>query len=205
MNVLDGTDLDAMHAAIVTTSAAAFPGVHFEFYRVDRRNLPFGDGLAGHSPRAYCLLDLAEMDASEFDPGTTQQAVTARFEAEFIIKSLQDDSRLLIRTLAGSFAAFLRRQVRWPGVVNGGIKVTGCYKDDFNPELDQFEVWRVEWMQDVWLGAGVDLHVFPADQTDSGNPEIVPGMPALTARPMWSFVPLVGLPYADEYQPVVPT
>lgn len=201
-DVLTGTDLAAMHAAIVSTSAAAFPGVHFEFYRADRKNLPLGSGATGQPPRAYCLMDLAEMDASDTDPGTTQQSVGARFEAEFIIKALQPDARLLIRALAGSFAAFLRRQMRWPGVVNGPIQVTGCYKDDFAPELDQFEVWRVEWTQDVWLGAGVAQYIIPATQTASGNPELVPGMPALTTRPadtLASYVPLIGAAYANEY------
>lgn len=183
---LQGTDLAALHAAIVATAAAAFPGVHFEFYRADRKNMPFGAGSAGQDPKAYCLLELSEMDAGEFDPGTEQQAVAARFEAEFIIKSLQVDARLLIRALAGSFAAFLRKQLRWPGVLNGPIRVIGCYKDDFSPELDQFEVWRVEWVQDVWLG---DVS------------EVLPPMPS---QPLYSFVPLVGIPYEQEYQPVVP-
>lgn len=207
MNQLNGTDLAAMHTAIVTASAAAFPGVHFEFYRQDRKALPFGNGTPGQNPAAYCLLELSEMDASEFDPGTTQQAVAARFEAQFVIKSMQDNARVTIRALAGSYAAFLRRQSRWPGVLNGSMRVVGVYKDDFSPELDQFEVWRVEWVQDIWLGAGVDVFVVPGSQTASGNPELLPGMPAPTVRPtqpLFSFVPLVSAAYEPEYQPVIP-
>lgn len=207
MNQLQGTDLAALHAAIVAQSAAAFPGVHFEFYRQDRKALPFGTGLAGADPSAYVLFDLAEMDASERDPGTDQQPVVVRFEAEVVIKSLQANSRLTVRALAGSFAAFLRRTMRWPGTLNGPISVVGVYKDDFSPELDQFEVWKVEWTQELWLGAGVDVYTIPAAQTASGNPEIVLNVPALSARPsqpLFSYVPLIGLPYRDEYKPVQP-
>lgn len=200
---LQGTDFAALHAAIVNTAAAAFPGVHFEFYRADRKNLPFGTGAAGQPPRAYALLDVPEMEPGDIDPGTEQQAMAVKFEAEIIIKSLQINARLLVRVLAGSFAAFLRKQLRWPGVLNGPIRVVGCYKDDFSPELDQFEVWRVEWVQDVWLGVGVDMFVIPADETESGNPELVPGVPALSQRPtkmLYSYVPLVGIPYQNEYK-----
>lgn len=186
MDILKGTDLAALHAAIVDTSAAAFHGVHFEFYRVDRKSLPFGDGVGTNPPRAYCLFDLTEMDVADFDPGTEQQAVTAKFDAEIIVRSLQVDARLLVRQLAGSYAAFLRRQLRWPGVLNGPIKLTGCYKDDFAPELDQFEVWRVEWMQDVWLG-------------DVSEPAV-----AIPTQPLLSFVPLVGPAHPDEYIPLIP-
>lgn len=186
---LTGTDLAAMHQAIVTASAAAFPGVHFEFYRTDRKNLTFGTGAVNQPPKAYCLLELAEMDASDFDPGTEQQPVVARFEAEFVIKSLQDNARLLIRALAGSYAAFLRKQIRWPGVLNGPIRVVGCYKDDFSPELDQYEVWRVEWTQDIWLGAGVPW-VPPAGDIELAE---------VPQQVLYSFVPLVGIPYEPEY------
>lgn len=188
MDQLDGTDLTALHAAITATSATAFPGVHFEFYREDRVSLPFGDGAAGQDPRAYCLLNMAEMDASDFDPGTDQQALVAKFEAEFIIKALQDNSRILIRVLAGSYAAFLRKQMRWPGTLNGAIRVSGVYKDDFSPELDQFEVWKVEWLQEIWLGEGIEVFG-----------------PTLDQRPQqifYSFAPLIGIPYKDEYKPL---
>lgn len=155
MDLNDGTDLAALHAGIADTLAAAFPGVHVEFYREDRKNMPWGDGSAPDKPTAYALLQLAEMDAGEDDPGTEQQPVLARFECELVTKSLLPDAKLQARILAGSVAAFLRKQSRWPGALNGAMRVVGCYRDDFSPELDQFEVWRVEWVQELWLGAGV--------------------------------------------------
>jgi hypothetical protein len=155
MDVNDGTDLAAMHQAITDGIAGAFPGVHVEFYREDRKNLPLGDGT--DKPSAYVLLDLPEMDATADapDPGTEQQALRARFEAEIIMRALKPGAKVDVRVLAGSLAAYLRQRSRWPGVLNGPIHVSGCYRDDFNPELDQFEVWRVEWTQEVRLGEGV--------------------------------------------------
>lgn len=185
----DGTDLAALHQAIVDVSAAAFPGVHFEFYREDRVNMPFGDGVGANPPRAYVLMDLPEFETSDTpDPGTEQQAMLAKFTAEVVIKSLQADSRLRARILAAQFAAFLRKQLRFQpaDVLQGAIQVTGCYKDDFSPELDQFEVFRVDWQQVVWLGDGV------------WGPD--PDMPTTPGQPLFSFVPLIGAPYEAEYQ-----
>ena len=147
MDVNTGTDLAAMHQAITTALAAAFTGVHVEFYREDRKNLPMGDGVGASPPKAYVLLQLSELDAAEHDPGTEQQAMVARFEAEIVTRALLPQAKLEARILAGSMAAFLRKQSRWLGVLNGAIQVVGCYRDAFSPELDQYEVWRVEWTQ----------------------------------------------------------
>jgi hypothetical protein len=177
-----GTDLAALHQSIVDTSAAAFSGVHFEFYRDERVSLPFGDGVGNNPPRAYCLFDLTEMEPADMDPATEQMAVMAKFTAAIIIKSLQPDACLLVRVLAGQYAAFLRKQLRWPSVLNGGILLSGCYKDDFSPELDQFEVWRIDWSQEIWLG-----NVYEAP-------------PPMPTTPLFSYVPIVGVPYKSEYQ-----
>lgn len=185
MDINKGTDLAALHAAIVSVSAAAFPGVHFEFYRDDRTDLAFGDGAPGNDPRAYALLELSEFEPADSDPGTQQQAMTAKFEAHFILKDVPMDKRLEARVLAGSFAAFLRSQGRFNGsqVVQGPAMVTGCYQDDFNPRMDQYQVWRVEWQQSVFLGAGV----------------WGPGAPA-PKHVLVSYEPLVGVPFEPFYR-----
>lgn len=189
LDINTGTDLAALHQAITTVSAAAFPGVHFEFYRADRKTaLAFGDGAAGHDPVAYCFLELSQMEPGDAtDPGTEQQAMTATFEAQFVLRSVPVDARLQARILAGAFAAFLRKTLRFDGtnVLQGPIQVTGCYKDDFSPELDQYEVWRVEWTQEIWLGAGV------------WGPS--PSDPATPTQVLYSFYPLIGPAYEPSY------
>lgn len=189
MNQLDGTDLAALHTAIVSASATAFPGVHFEFYRGDRVNLPFGDGAPGNDPLAYVLLELREFDVGDtVDPGTEQQAMLARFEAEVVMKTLPTDARLSVRILGAAFAAFLRKQSRFSPstVLQGPALVHACHKDDFAPELDQYEVWRVEWMQEVWFGTGLVW-------TDAW------GFTAQPAQVLIGYSPIVGTPYEAAY------
>ena len=57
-----------------------------------------------------------------------------------------------VRKLAMAFAAWLYLR-RWTGIVTDSAHVKGCYRDDFNPDLDQYEVWRVEWTQVMYAGA----------------------------------------------------
>lgn len=180
MDHQDGTDMQALHTSIASASAAAFIGVHFEFYREDRDELP-AMGKPGQ-PTACCMLELTELDPVETDPGTEQVDVMARFEAQFIIGFRTPNAKVSIRTLAGSYAAYLRKRSRWPGVVNGRIENIRCFKDDFSPELDQYEVWTVEWTQVLRLGEGV--------WKESGT---------TPSDPLYSFVPLVGSGNADEY------
>lgn len=184
IDVNQGTDLAALHQAIVTASAQAFPGVRFEFYRQERVEMPFGSGATGEAPRAYCLLELVELEPADEDPGTEQQAMEAKFEASMVMKTLRQDARLDVRVLAGQFAAFLRRQSRFSpaDVLQGQAVVTGCYRDDFKPELDQYEVWTVSWTQRVFLGTGVWFN-------DGTRPE----------RVFLGFWPLVGIPHEPDY------
>ena len=188
---LDGTDLAALHQAIVDVSAAAFPGVHFEFYRQDRKNLPFGSGAPGQDPRAYALMELEDFEAGDsVDPGTEQLAMRAKFSCEFVVKSLPLDARLSVRVLAASFAAFLRKQVRFrpEQILQGQAMVMGVYKDDFSPELDQFEVWRVDWAQEIWLGTGDIWKPLPGATTPS--------------QVLFSYEPATGIPNEPQYQDI---
>lgn len=167
------TTLDAVHDGIVAAIAERFPTLKtVEAYRLDRKNLPV----------PACLVEMTEMDAApDIDPGTEQLAVQARFEARFVIGFRQGgkNPKLEVRKLAAAFAAFARLQ-RW-GCPIGPAEVIGAYQDDFDPELDQFECWRVEWQQVIHLGETV--------WTDDGE---VP-------TPYFSWSPLVGEAHADKY------
>jgi hypothetical protein len=136
--------LDALHAAIETAIKAAFPDLQtVEFYRDDR-----GD----HIPVPACLLELTEFENTPTDDaGTGQIAMNARFEARFILGFKTPKVKLEARKLAAAFAAWLKLR-RWPGVPTDEAQVIGAYPDDFAPELDKYEVWRVEWQQLVFLG-----------------------------------------------------
>lgn len=147
-------DLELLHATMETTIAAAFPALQrVTFDEMDRQDMPL----------PCCILDCAEMDENSDAPdnGTEQQALLARYEARFVIGMRTPSAKQEARKLATAFAAFLRKQLRWPPAKCGPARVIGCYRDDFDPRLDQYEVWRVEWTHaldfgtSVWSGAGV--------------------------------------------------
>lgn len=178
MNRDTTVNIEALHDAIEADIKAQFPALEtVEFYRENRKGLAL----------PACLLELTEFEAdAEPDPGTGQLSVTARFEAMLVIDGLKvKNAKRSIRTLATNFAAWLRLR-RWTGQKSGPAQVIGAYKDDFNPELDQFEVWRVEWTQILHLGT--------TDIDDGG----------VTPIPYFSWSPDIGEGHEDDYTPAVP-
>lgn len=137
--------LDEVHDGIVSTLQAQFPDVHVEAYRLDRSSLPV----------PAMLVEMTEFEDYETDPGTGQLAVMAHFEAQIIISFRQPgkNAKREVRRLAAAVAAFARLQ-RW-GCKIGPAEVVGAWPDDFDPDLDKFEVWRVEWRQVIHLGSTV--------------------------------------------------
>lgn len=168
MNANTEVTLDKVHDGILAAIRAQFPALRtVDAYRLDRKSLP----------TPACLVELTEMEADMADdPGTEQLAVMARFEARFVLPFRQGakNARLEVRKLAAAFAAFARLN-RW-GCPIGPAEVLGAFPDDFDPELDQFEVWRVEWQQVIHLGSTVwkDDGVVPVPVA-SWSPDIGPG------------------------------
>lgn len=168
-------DLDALHAAIVDRLAAAFPAVvTVEAYPDDRRTM-----------RAPAILvDLEDFEAAPDDnPGTEQLPVVARFSARIVIGFRTANAKREIRKLAAAVGVFVHRN-RW-GQHVGPAEVLTITPDDFEPTLDQFEVWRVDWQQPLALGEGV-----------WNNDGTIP------TEVLYSFVPDVGAANEDDYEPV---
>jgi len=170
--------LEDLHAKIAAAIQAKFPDLKtVEFYREDRDELPV----------PACLLDLREFeDEPSADPGTGQLAVVARFEAEFILPLRTPRAKLSARVLAASFAQFISQR-RWPGCPVGVAEHIHAYKSDFKPELDQYEVWCVEWRQLVNLGESVW-------KDDGAAPTTV----------FLGFAPDIGLGHEADYVQVAP-
>lgn len=173
------TTLDSVHAGIVNAIKAKFPQLQtVEAYRLDRKTLP----------HPACLIELTEMEPADMDPGTEQLAVMARFEAKLVIGFRQgiNNPKLEIRKLAAAFCAFVRLQ-RW-GLPIGPAEFIGAYPDDFDSELDQFEVWRVEWRQIIHLGESVWA------DWNAGSPP---------SQVLYSWVPEIGQANESKYTHVV--
>lgn len=193
MNANTEIELAVLHDAIVADIKAQFPDlVTVEFYRAEEGQ---GDDERKTLPVPACLLELSEMTTDpDRDPGTEQLAVTATFEARLIIDSFKTlNAKLSIRVLAAAFSAWLRLR-RWnnpavPGkcLPTGPAYVIGAYPDDFSPELDRYEVWRVEWQQEIHLGSTV--------WNDEG---VTPSIPVFS----WS--PAIGPGHEDDYTEVLP-
>lgn len=167
MNIDAGIDLGDLHATIVAAIAAEFPALAtVEFYREDRTELPV----------PACLLNLEEFEHEpDSDPGTEQISVALRFEAEFIMGFRDPNVKVEIRRLVGAFAAFLHR-ARWPGGHISPAMAIHAYRSDFKPQLDQYEVWVVEWRQianlgaSVWTGGGITpTTIYLAQSPDIGT------------------------------------
>lgn len=178
MNINTQVDLTALLPVIETAIKAQFPGLKtVEFFRDDRDTIVV----------PACLLDLPEMEeAHEIDPGTGQLAVMARFEAELILGFRTAEAKLSGTVLAAAFAAFLHK-ARWPGGLTGPAESIHVYKSDFKPQLDQYEVWCVEWRQALHLGESV--------WTDEG---IVPTTVYL------GFAPDIGTGHEADYVQISP-
>lgn len=166
--------LDALHEAILAAIRQKFPQLAtVAAYRQDRGSLPV----------PACLVELAELEATdELDPGTGRLALQARWEARLIIGFRQGalNPGLEIRKLAAALAAWVHMQ-RW-GLPVGAADVLGCWPDDFDPGLEQYECWRVEWQQVIHLGT--------SDWTDDG---------ATPTDPAVSFAPAVGADHEADY------
>lgn len=175
-NANTNIQLDSLHTAIEDAIKAQFPDLAtVEFYSEVRKNVP----------KPACLLELTEMDVTmDDDPGTEQLAVMASFEARLVIGFRDNDmkAKLEVRKLAGALAAWIHKtRNRW-GLPVGPATVVGCYQDNFEPELDQYEVWRVEWQQTLHLGETI--------WTDGTRPD----------GAFYSFTPDVGLGNEDKYR-----
>lgn len=160
-------DFDALHAAIENEIKAAFPTLQtVEFYRMDR----------GAVTTPAVLMEMTELEAAPSDPGTEQLAMVAHFEANIILGFNTPAVKIEIRKLAASLANFLRLR-RWAGVKTGPAEVVGCYRDDFHPELDQYEVWRVDWTHIVHIGptTWTNEGIQPTQVFLGVSPDIGPG------------------------------
>ncbi len=137
-------NLDSIHQSIIDAITDKFPTLQtVTDYHDSRQPLTV----------PACLIELTELTAEDDDPGTEQLALLARFEARIIIGFRTPSAKREIRKLATSLATFIQNH-RW-GQPIGSATVLGCYPDEFSPELDQYEIWRVEWSQEIHFGSSV--------------------------------------------------
>lgn len=160
-------DLDAMHDAIIASIAAAFPALAtVDAYREDRKQLTL----------PAVLINLTDLEPEpDEDPGTEQLAAMARFDAQIVIGFRTANAKREVRKLAAALAHHIYGN-RWGQPVEAA-RVTAIVQDDFSPELDRFEVWRVEWQQIIHIGTSVwnNDGVIPTEVLIGFEPDTGPG------------------------------
>jgi hypothetical protein len=90
-----------------------------------------------------------------------------------------------VRKAAAALAVFLHNR-HWAGIHADECVVTVCMRDEFDPVMDQWAVWRVEWNNRAFLGDSA--------WNNDGTVPIA----------YFSFAPDIGIPNKDKYEPAVP-
>ena len=160
-------DLSALHDSILDAIRGQFPDLQtVEDYDADRKDLQV----------PAVLLELVDMEgAPDDDPGTGQLPVVTKWAARVVFAFHQENVKREIRQLAGALGVLVH-QNRWGHRVSPA-QVTVIGPDAFDPAFDKFEVWAVEWDQQVDLGANVWAGEGVTPQTVSVGyaPDIGPG------------------------------
>lgn len=177
MGLPAGVDLDALFDAIRHSIAAQFPVLVSVRDHIDDRH-----GV----PAPALIFEMSDCEPGDtVDPGTDQLELLATFEADLIIGFRTAHAKRTIRKLATSIAQHIHLN-RW-GVPCGAAEVVAVEPDAFDPELDQYEVFRIEWRQPIIIGQSIWTN-------DGTLPTIVLG----------SDVPDTGPANIDDYTPINP-
>ncbi|KIC14058.1 hypothetical protein [Leisingera sp. ANG-Vp] len=143
--MVDNLDLNALHEAILDKIRAQFPALEtVEDYDADRKELEV----------PAVLLELVDMEAApDADGGSGQLPVVCKWAARVVFSFAQENVQREIRKLAGALGVLVH-QNRWGQPVSPAT-VTVIGPDAFDPAFDKFEVWAVEWDQQIDLGENV--------------------------------------------------
>lgn len=139
-------------------------------------------------PVPALLLDDESMEpVQESNTGDEMTHTTFAFSAYLILSNVRNPKvRKEIRVMAADMVSFINQR-RWKGADGVTIQtdpavVTVAERDNFDPSLDKYEVWRIDWQQDIPLGVSIWK-----------SNDIPPGTIFI------GFAPDIGLPHKDDY------
>lgn len=183
MALTEGINIELLHSRIVQRLGEAFPDtalIKFDYNRLEKK-----------IPTPCILLELTEFEPKD-DMGTGQLHGVCRFEARCLVNSLKSQAAGAdVRQMAIGLAGYIYK-TRWgtrqPNALDpyaetetlpvGAAEIIGCFPDAFYPDLDEYEVWRVEWEQKVYIG---DSAWIPTGQIPTAiyvNENVIPYPPA---------------------------
>lgn len=181
-DAIAGVDFDQLHDVIEEKLRAQFPVFKLvQFYRdEEERKAPTAKEL----PALFLELTSFEID-DQGDMGTEQLPLIARFEARIIDTFNQRRAKINVRKLAAGVALYIFQNKHFTQLGKYGVGVSSVediLEDAFFPELDRFEVWRVDFSTQIVVGENV--------WAESG----------VTPTPVFSYSPEIGLGHEDKYQ-----
>lgn len=131
------------------------------------------DQIDADLPVPAILVQISEIEPNlDRDDSTGRLPCLVRLEAQLVLGARTTKVRREVAKAAGALAAFIynnRLGVHWgPGMV---ISVE---PDEFNPNSDRFDVWRVEWAHETELGQSyiIDEGVTPREVLTSWAPNV---------------------------------
>ena len=161
--------LTDLHHAIVNELTTKIEGIETSgFYPKIREEIT--------APAVF--VDMVSLEPGQ-DPGTGEVAYIARFEARFMVGT-SDEANLQVRELAAEGGRIIYKNSFGLNVKAAELLSVG--NDGFNPELDAYEVWIVEWEHELHLGESIWTN-------DGICPEKI----------YVGFAPCIGAAYEDEY------
>jgi len=160
----DPIDLGAALDTVVATLAAefdTFKNVAAEDESRDKLEVP------------AIILQMPELEPDpDKDAHTGQFPCLVHLEARIVMGHRTPKVRREIVKAAGALAAFIHSNRL--GVTWGGAKILAVEPDEFAPQADSFDIWRVEWVHSADVGNSyfVDEGVTPSQVLTFWSPDI---------------------------------
>jgi len=175
MNAETEITLDQYYTAVIEDIKSAFPV--FNTVEFDR-----GDIDTNAPTLPALLLEITEFEDDDSDLQTEAWHCLAHVDIRVLLSFKTPNAKLECRKLAVALAHWLRfKRFTHPDkpdkkLPTGPVLLTGCYLDDFD-ELENFEVWRIEFTQAMTIGPSVFVEEgeTPSQIYSSFSPDIGSG------------------------------
>lgn len=171
----DGLDLNLWHDSVISELKSISVLKTVDNYPREKKKIT--------TPAAFLELT-AITSRSDDNPNTEQLNATLEAEVRIICGYRTKNVKQVVRALAAQVAYTLDGE-RF-GLPVQPARVGGCWPDEFDTELDQYEVWRVVFTQDVLLGQSVfdDDGIVPESMYVGYSPD-------------------TGVPHEDDYEQIL--
>ena len=162
----EALDLGAALDTVVATLAAAFPTF---------KTVAAEDETRKTLEVPAIIVQMSELEPDpDKDPHTGQFPCLVRIEARIVLGYRTPKVRREVLKAAGALAAAVHSNRL--GVAWGAAAVLAVEPDEFAPQADQYDVWRVEWAHAADIGPSffIDDGVTPTQLLTSWSPDIGP-------------------------------